>query len=96
MKDKTQRLVAQLLEEQSKSVAYRRGVATLGRLTVGSHFVDAKLEAIKLGYPSHTMEHHLFVEGFLDAMQDSGTVISTDDAHWITALHHHERVELVQ
>jgi hypothetical protein len=81
----TDHLVAQLLEQQSMSVAYRRGVATFGRLKVGDHFVNAKQEAVKLGYASHSMEHHLFVEGFMDAMQDQGVYVLTNPANLICA-----------
>ena len=89
-------LVGQVLEQQSLSTAYRRGVSALGRIKEGDHFIDAKLEAVKLGYPTHTQENHLFVEGFLDAMQDNGIVIHTDAHHVIEAIAsvHHDDVTI--
>lgn len=88
-------LVAKVLDAQSLSTAYQRGAASLGRIAIGSLFVDAKLEGVKLGYPTHSQENHLFVEGFLDALMDSGLVISTDEHHIVTALHA-ERFEVMQ
>lgn len=60
------RLVAQLLDQQAASAAYQRGVTLARQHPDGL----AKRFAASAGYPPHTQEHRLFIEGFLDTQQD--------------------------
>lgn len=63
-----QKLISQVLEQQSISVAYRRGVSAAARLH--GYAVDPKDSAVLAGYPTHSQEHRVYVEGFVDTLQD--------------------------
>jgi hypothetical protein len=89
MKNQTQELqqmTATILEQQASGVAYQRGLHAVTTVRLGQIFTDIKAAAIAAGYAAHTQEHHLFVEGFLDGLQDNGVTISLDDAGVIVGL----------
>lgn len=89
MKNQTQELqqmTASILEQQASGVAYQRGLHAVTTVRLGQIFGDVKAAAIAAGYASHTQEHHLFVEGFLDGLQDNGIIITLDDAGAVIAL----------
>ena len=89
MKNQTQvlqQMTATILEQQASGVAYQRGLHAVTTVRLGQIFTDIKTAAIAAGYAAHTQEHHLFMEGFLDGLQDNGVTISLDDSGVIVGL----------